>query len=69
MEKEFNQKQWQRLETGRQGVRVATLLRVCEVLGTDLVTLLEGLDDGIYEDRPPALRQCPRRGKGGGRPS
>ncbi len=69
MEKEFNQKQWQRLETGRQGARVTTLLRVCEVLSIDLVTLLDGLDDGIYENRPPALPRCPRRGKSGGRPS
>jgi len=60
MLKEFNRKQWQRLETGRQGASVATLLKVCEVLGVNLATLVDGLDDGIYEERPQALPRYSR---------
>lgn len=55
MEHNFNPKQWQRLETGRQGASMGTLLRVCEVLGIDIGTLLGGLDEELYEERPEPL--------------
>lgn len=64
MEHNFNPKQWQRLETGRQGASMGTLLRVCEVLGVDIGTLLGGLDEELYEERPQPLlprRQPPHR--------
>lgn len=60
MEAKFNPKQWQRLETGRQGASVGTLLRVCEVLGVELGDLLGGLDENLYQERPQPLP--PRRG-------
>ncbi len=55
MEHNFNPKQWQRLETGRQGASMGTLLRVCEVLRINIGTLLDGLDEELYEERPEPL--------------
>jgi len=59
MEAKFNPKQWQRLETGRGGASVGTLLRVAEVLGVSLGDLPGGLDEDLYEERPQPLP--PRR--------
>lgn len=48
-ERGFNPNQWQQIESGDRGMNISTLLNVCEVLQTDLKTLLAGLDEGLYE--------------------
>jgi len=47
-ERGFNPNQWQQIESGDRGINISTLLNVCEVLETDLKTLLADLDEGIY---------------------
>ena len=43
----FSARHWQQIEAGRP-ITVTTLLRICEVLDTDVARLLRKLDDGIY---------------------
>ena len=44
----FSTRHWQQVEAGRP-ITMATLLRICEVFGTTVSALTQGLDDGIYE--------------------
>jgi len=48
----FSARHWQQIEAGKP-ITVTTLLRICEVLDTNMVGLLRGLDKGIYQSPRP----------------
>ena len=59
----FSTRHWQQVEAGRP-ITVTTLLRICEVFGTTVASLVEGLDDGIYDPPSPEIAlQSSRRSK------
>lgn len=55
----FSARHWQMVEHGRP-ITMTTLLRICEVFGTTVSKLTQGLDSGIYE-APPELPPNRRR--------
>ena len=50
----FSTRHWQQVEAGRP-ITVTTLLRICEVFETTVASLVEGLDEGIYDPLPPEI--------------
>ncbi len=59
----FSTRHWQQVEAGRP-ITVTTLLRICEVFETTVASLVEGLDEGIYDPLPPEITLQNRRRSG-----
>lgn len=56
----FSARHWQQVEAGRP-ITVTTLLRICEVFGVSIASLVRGLDKGIYEAPNPEPLLPPKR--------
>jgi len=55
----FSARHWQQIEAGRP-ITVTTLLRICEVFGVPMASVVRGLDGGIYGKptvQPPSRKR------------
>ena len=63
---DFRVRHWQQIEKAERRINGLTLLKVCEAFRVSLESLIQGLDDGIYdflELPPPVLARVLARKK------